>query len=256
MSKPPCGVWPPTLSLLRVEPVAERRDERAAVLVQHLLHFPDVGLRLASSVSARRRRAAWSNFGVLPVRLVPRRVRRRRRRRASASPRRGRPSSSSTNGALQPHVVPEPVGRLLLDLDLDAGLAAALAWNSVAMSTAPLNAASEACSTIGGSAMPDFFKWNSALSGSYLRLRQFGVEVGIGPRNRVIVAERAVAAEQRLEDLLAIDGVFQREAEVGVVVGVACRSASPRSCASRRARARASIFGVFDSSATALDRRG
>ena len=35
----------------------------------------------------------------------------------------------------------------------------------------------------------------------------------------MVVADRSVAAEQRFQDLLAIGGVFQREAEIGIVVG-------------------------------------
>ncbi len=66
---------------------------------------------------------------------------------------------------------------------------------------------------------PRLLEMEGGFLGIVLALRQFAVEIGIGGRDRVIVAERPVAAEQRLQDLLAVGGVFQRQANVRVVVG-------------------------------------
>jgi hypothetical protein len=48
-------------------------------------------------------------------------------------------------------------------------------------------------------------------------LRQFGVEIPLAGPDRVVVAQRAVAVEDRVDQLLAVDRVFQRQPHVHVV---------------------------------------
>ena len=113
-----------------------------------------------------RRRAGSPAFPRCRACAWPRRSRRARRRAASrtsgsssGSRSMARPAESDRQHlrrcrtaapvagderALQPDIVPEAVRGLLLHFHLDAGLRG-LAWNSAAMSTAPLNAASATC---------------------------------------------------------------------------------------------------------------
>jgi hypothetical protein len=52
-----------------------------------------------------------------------------------------------------------------------------------------------------------------------LPLREILIVIRIARRDRVVVADRAVAVEQSLQDLLAVRRELQRETDVVVVVG-------------------------------------
>ena len=216
MSKPPCGVWPPTLSWWRVEPVLEDRNDRAALLVQHRLHFPDVGPALGFVRLAARVGEQLLELLVVPVRLVPGRARRvgdrehLRRRRAPAP-------VARDERALEPDVVPEAVGRLLLQVDLDAGLGRARLEQRALVDRAVERGVGRLQQDLRiGDAR--FLERGGGLVRIVLALRQLLVEVGIARRDRMIVADRAVSAEQRFQDLLAVGRQLQRHADVGIVV--------------------------------------
>ena len=99
MSKPLCGVWPPTLSLCASSQSRNTGIDRAALVVQHRLHFPDVAAcAWPRPVSARARRPAASRTPGPSNGSRSTARRPCRRRPASASPPGGRPSSWSMKG--------------------------------------------------------------------------------------------------------------------------------------------------------------
>ena len=251
MSKPPCGVWPPTFCVVRVEPVAEGGNQRAALLVEHRLHLPDVGLALGLVGLGARVGEQLLELLVLPVRLVPGRIGRRRRPRASASPPAGRPSSSRRTAPFSQTLSKKPSAGSFFTSTLMPAFAA-LAWNSVAMIDRAVERRVRRLQhdlRIGDSRL---LEMEGGLVRIVLALRQLAVEIGVGARDRVIVAERAVAAEQRLEHLLAVGGVIR--APCGCRD---CRKGALSTCIARTVNqppgARTtSILGVLESSATAL----
>src|SRR5208337_1189677 len=112
------------LLAMPVEPVAEDGNERAAAFVEDRLHLPDMGLALGLVRLGARVGEQLLKLRVIPVRLVPGRAglegdREHLRRRRPSAP------VAADERTLQPHIVEETVGRLLLQVDLDAGLGGA-----------------------------------------------------------------------------------------------------------------------------------
>ena len=193
---------PADLVEVRVEPVLEHRDDRAALLVQHGLHLPDVWLTLGFVGLAASVGEQLLELLVVPVRFVPGRApgvgdREHLGRRRAAAP------VARDERPLEPDVVPEAVRGLLLQVDLDAGLAGArLKKRALVDGAVERRVGSLKQDLRIGEAR--LLEGGGGLVGIIFALGQFLVEIGIVRRDRVIVADRAVAAEQRLENLLAV----------------------------------------------------
>src|SRR5262249_26294610 len=142
------------------------------------------------------------------IRLVSDREHLRRRR--TATPIRG------NERRLQPDIVPEAVSRLLLDAERDAGLGSGrLEQHRHVDGTGESRV---------GSRQRDLAAAETGLAEMELglvrivsALLELAVEERIALRDRMIVAERAVAIEQGLQHLLAVDAILQREAHILVV---------------------------------------
>src|SRR5678815_57053 len=67
--------------------------------------------------------------------------------------------------------------------------------------------------------MPDFWKWNFALSGVVGPLLQALEVEAVGRVDRLVVGHDAATDHDRLDHLLAVEQVLQRQHEVGVVAG-------------------------------------